>query len=50
MDATTQQYHSQVKQSQELLKIVQAQRMELESQNTCLRDELNRVYQQQIKK
>eukprot|EP01038_Epipyxis_sp_PR26KG_P013469 gene13469-18067_t len=42
----TQQYHVQVKQTQELLKVTQAQRAELQAQNASLRKEVDSLYAQ----
>ena len=42
--ATTGQYQNQLKQTQELLKVVQAQRAELQTQNKLLRSELDTAY------
>ena len=46
--ATTGQYQNQLKQTQELLKVVQAQRTELQTQNALLRGELDTSYKKNI--
>jgi chromosome segregation protein len=44
MQATTNQYQEQLKHTQELLKVVQAQRAELQTQNQQLRSEIDETY------